>query len=70
MVQHVKNPTTIHENSGLIPGLAQWVRSWCCLDPWCRLQMWFGFNPLSGNLNLLQPLPKQKTKKPNQTPKS
>ena len=26
MVQWVKNPTNIHENVGLIPGLAQWVK--------------------------------------------
>ena len=27
MAQWVKNPTSIHEDMGLIPGLAQWVNN-------------------------------------------
>ena len=26
MVQQVENPTSFHEDVGLIPGLAQWVK--------------------------------------------
>ena len=26
VAQQVKNPTSIHENTGLVPGLPQWVK--------------------------------------------
>ena len=29
VAQWVKNPTSIYEDVGLIPGLVQWVRIWC-----------------------------------------
>ena len=32
MAQRLKNPTSIHEDTGSIPGLALW----------CRLQTWLG----------------------------
>ena len=39
------NPTRNHEVSGLIPGLAQWVKIWHCHELWCRSDpklLWLG----------------------------
>ena len=39
VAQGLTNPTRNHEVSGLIPGLAQWVKDRCCRELWCRSQM-------------------------------
>ena len=42
MAQQVKNPTTIHEDVGLTPGLAQWLGIQHCHKLRHRSQMWLG----------------------------
>ena len=41
VAQRVKNPTRIHEDVGLIPGLAQWARSLASLSG-LRISAWKG----------------------------
>ena len=42
MIQWVKNPGSIHEDVGLIPDFAQWIKDLALLRLWCRSQMQFG----------------------------
>ena len=42
VAQRVKNPTSIPEDAGWIPGLTQWIRIWCCRELRCRWKMQLG----------------------------
>ena len=47
MAQWVTNPTSVHEDSGLIPGLTQCVKDLVLLWLWCRPAATIPIRPLA-----------------------
>ena len=65
MAQWVKNPTSICEDLGSIPGLGQWVKDTVLLWLWCRLAAATPIRPLVWDPPYATGCSPRKTKKKN-----
>ena len=57
MARWVMNPSSVHEDVGLVPGLAQWVKELALLWLWCRPIAAALFDPCLENFHMPQGWP-------------